>query len=86
MTPEPYRTKQLTISEALASPLASAHISRRTDENGLKLRMPIGRPAAAPLRRSTYEAPIAQRRLVLAATLALAATGVLQAYALATIL
>ncbi|WP_210481150.1 hypothetical protein [Naasia sp. SYSU D00948] len=85
MMPEPCRTEPLTINEAMASSVASSRMVRRMEEPGPRPRLLVA-GASGPLRRSTYRAPIAQRLLVLAATLALAATGTLQAVGLATIL
>ncbi len=85
MTPEPCRTEPLTISEAMASSLASAQAVRRIEEPGPRPRL-LSAGTAAPLRRSTYQPPVAERVLVLAATLALAGAGVLQALGLATLL
>ncbi len=85
MKPEPYRTEPLSITEAMASSVGSAQIVRRIEEPGPRPRLLLSR-TAGPSRRSTYQAPVAQRVLVLAATLALAATGALQAFAVATIL
>ncbi len=85
MTPEPCRTEPLTISEAAASSLASAHINRRIEDQGPRPGL-LSQRSAASLRRSTYQPPVSQRLLLLAATLALAATGTLQAFALGTLL
>ncbi len=86
MTPEPYRTEPIALSDAMSSSLASAQIVRRLEEPGPRPRLLTARTSAAPLRRSTYQATIGERVLVLAATLALAAAGALQAYALTTLL
>ncbi len=83
--PEPYRTRTLTINEAMASSLGSAAIVRRIEEPGLRPRLLADR-SGGPLRRSTYRAPVAQRLLLLGASFALAATGALQAFGLATLL
>ncbi len=85
MTPEPYRTEPITISEAKTSSLGSARMVRRLEEPGQRPQLLVAR-TTAPLRRSTYQAPLAQRVLLLSATLALAATGTLQAIAVATYL
>ncbi len=84
MTPEPYRTRPITIDEAMRSSLASAQIVRRIEEPGPRPKLLTAGPAA-PLRRSTYQAPTRERLLVLGATLALAAAGALQALGLATL-
>ncbi len=83
--PEPCRTEPLTISEAMGSSLASAQIVRRIEEPGPRPKL-LSTRTAAPLRRSTYQRPMAERVLVLAATLALATAGALQALGLATLL
>ena len=85
MTPEPYRTQPISIGEAMSSSLGSAQIVRRIEEAGPRPRLLTARTSAAPLRRSTYQPLVAERVLVLAATLALAAAGAAQAYALTTL-
>jgi len=85
MTPEPYRTQPISIGEAMSSSLGSAQIVRRIEEAGPRPRLLTARTSGAPLRRSTYQPLVAERVLVLAATLALAAAGAAQAYALTTL-
>ncbi len=84
MTPEPYRTQAISISEAACSSLATAQIIRRIEEPGPRPKL-VTADTATPLRRSTYQAPARERMLVLGATLALATAGGLQALGLATL-